>query len=121
MTGKTIEMIRFNYSLSIWTNDNWQLDLAGITHITLEGRSPVEIDTTLCQDELTDEVRPLLGQAITKAAVSTTGDLAITLNHAQLEVKAGDDHEAWQLSGPDGEMVVCMPGGELAVWGPRGV
>ena len=28
-------------------------------------------------------------------------------------------HEAWQLSGPRGELVVCMPGGKLATWGPR--
>ena len=119
MIGKTIEMIRFNYSLAIWTGDNWQLDLAGVTHITLEGGSRVEIDTTLCQDELTDAVRPLLGQAIIGTVVSSSGDLTITLSHAQVEVQAGDDHEAWQIYGPSGEIIVCMPGGELAIWGPR--
>ena len=119
MTGKTIEIIRFNYSLAIWTSDNWQLDLAGITHVTVEGRSPVEIDTTLCQDELTDEVRPLLGQTITGAEVSSAGNLTITLNQTLLQVEAGDDHEAWQIYGPSGEIIVCMPGGELAIWGPR--
>jgi hypothetical protein len=25
--------------------------------------------------------------------------------------------ESWNVNGPHGEMVVCMPGGELAVWG----
>ena len=35
---------------------------------------------------------------------------------SRLEVRASANYEAWQLVGPAGLMVVCMPGGELAVW-----
>ena len=119
MTGKTVEIMRYNYCLSLWTADNWQLDLAGETTLQVDGQAPVAVDTELCQDELTDDVRPLLGKVITSVSVSPEGDLDIEFDDARLSVSAGYDYEAWQLSGPNGEKVICMPGGELAIWGPR--
>lgn len=48
------------------------------------------------------------------------GDLSVLFDDAsELSVGAAAEYEAWQLSGPRGEMVVCMPGGKLAIWGPR--
>ncbi|WP_330476282.1 DUF6188 family protein [Terrabacter sp. C0L_2] len=29
---------------------------------------------------------------------------------------ASPDYEAWQITGPAGERIVCTPGGELASW-----
>ncbi|WP_428839421.1 DUF6188 family protein [Blastococcus saxobsidens] len=29
------------------------------------------------------------------------------------------DYEAWQLDGPDGELIVCLPSGGLAIWSAR--
>ena len=60
------------------------------------------------------------GKTIRALPVSPAGDLSVTFDDtSQLSVKAAAEYEAWQLSGPRGEMVVCMPGGELAIWGPR--
>ena len=121
MTGKTIEMIRFNYSLAIWTGDNWQLDLAGVTHITLEGGSRVEIDTTLCQDELTDAgALHLVGLGDHRdSRVSNARRPDHHLEPRRWRYRQVMAHEAWQIYGPSGEIIVCMPGGELAIWGPR--
>ncbi len=47
------------------------------------------------------------------------GDLTIRSAVAQIDVSADDGSEAWQIYGPSGEIIVCMPGGELAIWGPR--
>jgi hypothetical protein len=37
-------------------------------------------------------------------------------NGAHMCVPPNDKYEAWQLSGPGGLLIICMPGGELAVW-----
>lgn len=39
---------------------------------------------------------------------------------ALLEVEPDEQYEAWSWTGSDGGRVVCMPGGELAVWGSTG-
>lgn len=36
------------------------------------------------------------------------------------EVCPDEDYESWSLTGDDGGRVVCMPGGELAVWNAPG-
>lgn len=35
---------------------------------------------------------------------------------ARLRVLPHESYEAWNMNGDDGLMIVCMPGGELAVW-----
>ena len=36
-----------------------------------------------------------------------------------LKVAPDPQYEAWTASGPDGMLVVSVPGGDLAVWSPR--
>ena len=33
-----------------------------------------------------------------------------------LTVSANPDYESWEFVGRDGSLVVCTPGGELAIW-----
>ncbi|WP_367652507.1 DUF6188 family protein [Intrasporangium sp.] len=70
-------------------------------------------------EDLPAELERLVGQQISSVLVSETGDLAINIGHAQLSVAAGEDYEAWEMGGPHGEIILCKPGGDLAVWGPR--
>ncbi len=119
LIGKTVEIIRQNYALMLWTDDNWQIDLAGHTVLWHGDDDPRTIDTTVYRQELSEMVKPLLGAEISALTVSPDGDLSITVGGIHVNTSAGDDHEAWQISGPKGEKVVCMPGGELAIWGPR--
>lgn len=45
------------------------------------------------------------------------GDLEIELSNAGLiSVRPNGLYEAWELSEPNGLRIVCMPGGELAIW-----
>lgn len=116
LAGRTLEVIRHNYVLMLWTDNNWEIDLEGRTFLRRTGADPVEIDTTLFQEELSEEVKPLLGATISAITTTERGDLLVTMDGMELRVEAGRDHEAWQVYGPDGEMYVCMPGGELAIW-----
>ena len=36
-----------------------------------------------------------------------------------IDVAPNPAYEAWTLSNEDGSMIVCVPGGELARWGPH--
>lgn len=35
-----------------------------------------------------------------------------------MTVVADERFEAWTIAGPGGLTIVCLPGGELAVWSP---
>lgn len=59
----------------------------------------------------------LVGHTITESSVDSDGNLSISFdNSASLVVRPDSGYEAWTVSGPEGMLVVCMPGGELAVW-----
>jgi len=40
-------------------------------------------------------------------------------NGASIRVEPDEAYQAWTVAGPDGLLVVSMPGGELAVWSPE--
>lgn len=113
--GKVVHSIRLDYSLMIWTTDNWELALGGDTYLLRsDGMQP--IDTGTPQEELPDSLAALVGAEIREVLVAREGHLAVNFADAQLSVRAAADYEAWQITGPGGERIVCMPGGELASW-----
>jgi hypothetical protein len=60
----------------------------------------------------------LVGDTVRTADVRGTGELAITFDSGrELVVGVDAEYEAWNVTGPDGLLVVCLPGGGLAVWG----
>ncbi|MGH3439739.1 MAG: DUF6188 family protein [Sciscionella sp.] len=62
-----------------------------------------------------DLLQKVMREKIISATTENSGALALTFaNHAKLRIEPNEDYEAWDLSGPNGVMVVCMPGGELA-------
>lgn len=62
---------------------------------------------------------PLLGGDVTEAAVSDTDELAVTISGTTVRCGSAPEYEAWTFNGPAAELVVCMPSGGLAIWGPR--
>ncbi|WP_067655203.1 DUF6188 family protein [Nocardia harenae] len=63
------------------------------------------------------DLESVLRGTITTATVDLAGILTVDFDSAmRLVVPPDADHEAWTLVGPNGYRVVCMPGGELAVW-----
>lgn len=118
-TGQTIIKMKIEGGLSIWTRENWEIQLNGDTYLTSHNAGTVEVENTVYRDDLPEELKRLVGQEISSLLVSAEGDMAVTIGDTQLSVRVGRDHEAWEIGGPKGELIICMPGGELAVWGPR--
>lgn len=58
----------------------------------------------------------LFGATVNSAVAFKTGTLRLVLDHFLLTVRADPQYEAWNVVGPGDMLVVCMPGGQLAVW-----
>ncbi|GAA2794694.1 hypothetical protein GCM10010452_23720 [Crossiella cryophila] len=58
----------------------------------------------------------LTGTVVQAAAANESGLLLIEFDDAVLRVEPDENYEAWSFAGPDGDKVICLPGGELAVW-----
>lgn len=64
-----------------------------------------------------DPVHRLAGQSVTAVAKDDSGALTISFTDGTtLTVPPDDAYEAWNVSGPNGALVVSMPSGELAIW-----
>ena len=59
---------------------------------------------------------PLLNGNVTGAVVNGRGGLSLAIDRSEVHCPSHPDFEAWNLSGPNGVLVVCTPGGDLAVW-----
>lgn len=114
LTGKTIKAIRSRQVLKLWTSDGWLIRLAGTTTLKSGDRAPVILDTQVAQLQPIPPVVPLVGRSITGVTVSPQGDLEIEIGDLTLHTDAAEGLEAWEISGPNDETVICMPGGELA-------
>jgi hypothetical protein len=91
----------------------------------------IEGDFTIFGHELTHRLDPsvprdlgpalsLFGQVVRSASASTEGRLEIAFVDGRiLSVEPDDMYEAWQITGPGGMLVVCIPSGGLAIWQPR--
>jgi hypothetical protein len=63
----------------------------------------------------------LIGRVVQSASVDPDGTLCLAFNGgASLRCEPDPQYEAWQVVGGDPQtLVVCMPGGELAIWDSR--
>jgi hypothetical protein len=60
------------------------------------------------------------GKTVQEATGKKDGRLDISFTDGtRLLVRVHQKYEAWELSADDGFMVVSLPGGKLAIWGPR--
>lgn len=57
------------------------------------------------------------GRTVKSAATDESGGLLVSFaDGTHVHVGSDEEYESWALAGPGGMKVVCMPGGELAVW-----
>jgi hypothetical protein len=66
---------------------------------------------------------PVLGctrTTVKAAAAFEDGHLEVSfVDGSSLRVAPSPAYEAWELAGPRESRIVCMPGGQLAIWQPR--
>ncbi|MBJ7336666.1 MAG: hypothetical protein JHC64_03145 [Mycolicibacterium sp.] len=61
-----------------------------------------------------------MGRAVEAAHADDVGGLHVTFEGgARIVVGPDPDYESWHVNGPNGALVLSMPGGGLAVWDPQ--
>jgi hypothetical protein len=63
-------------------------------------------------------LRDLLMQPV-QSAIERDGELSLVFESVTIVVQPHEQYEAWQIRADDDTMIVCIPGGELAVWLPK--
>jgi len=87
----------------------------GNSEVIIEGKSSLidvyDIDSKLCLGKF-------FKNQITSFDIDDDGNLAIEFDKSMKKIitKSGINYEAWELNGPEGFKVICMPGGTLAYW-----
>jgi hypothetical protein len=115
LEGQTVTQASADFTVSLSTDANYEVRIEtdfslhtpdGDLHLSL-GTGDVD-ETTF---------HPLLRQKVRSSVAEDTGTLVLAFGDGTgVRVEPDDAYEAWTIAGPGGQKIVCMPGGELAVW-----
>ena len=65
-------------------------------------------------------VLSVLHKSIELVIAYKSGDIAVRFSDgSSLTATSDPNYESWHINGADGLLIVCAPGGELAVWLPK--
>lgn len=64
------------------------------------------------------ELSGWVGRPLSDLRVDAAGGLHLGLGADRVAVAAEVVHEAWEIRGMDGGLMVCLPGGRISVWAP---
>lgn len=116
LNGKPLQSVLVEYTL--------RMQFADVYFVVVESPFRLEVNgvgVLLSPEEDADEafepIRQLVGQTVEDASADENGLLSIRFSGGtQIVVPPDKDYEAWSSSGPRGALVVCTPGGKLAIW-----
>lgn len=119
IVGTVVTQLRFDFAFTLTFDANVDLRIeTGFSMVAagggLETFDP-DVDLVRMGDLLT------LHQAEVKSAVTDEiGNLRVDFSDGRtLQCRPDQQYEAWNLSGEDGLLYVCLPGGGLAAWSAR--
>jgi hypothetical protein len=104
LTGQTLINVDRDYTMRMETREGW--------HIA------VEIEDVVDDKDLAAALYGAIGKPITAFSIAEDGALSMTVGDASFTARPQPKYESWNIVGPlpDKPMVVCLPGGELAIW-----
>ncbi|TNC28025.1 DUF6188 family protein [Amycolatopsis alkalitolerans] len=119
LKGKTLLSETVEYSAVLHFSDGYMARIESPFGLDISGKH-YELSPETDPQESFQPMKGLLQQTVTTADVDNSGVLSLVFsNGATIRVEPDNDYEAWTVAGPDGFLIVSMPGGELAVWEPK--
>jgi hypothetical protein len=119
--GGTVTRVSFDEALTILTSAAYQFQIESPLSLVKAGEPPRVFEPANPDATVIDLVG-LLRKRLRSTDVLDDGTLKMQFsNDCELVVPASPDFEAWQIIGPHDQLMVCTPGGELAVWGEMSV
>ena len=101
LTGQTLVNVDRDYSLRLTTQEGW--------HIAIEGEELVD------DKRLAAELYRAVGHPLSSFWIKN-GVLSISVRDALIHAVPHPHYESWNIAGPEHQLVVCTPGGDMAVW-----
>lgn len=116
LEGKALTSYTAEFTVGLQLSDQFFVRIESPFTLKLPAGS-VDLSPEEDPAESFQQLGELIGCTITESGVASDGTLSITFgNAARFIVGPNNDYEAWTVSGPRGMLVVCTPGGELAIW-----
>ncbi|XVV15819.1 DUF6188 family protein [Actinoplanes sp. CA-131856] len=113
LVGQHLEYVRLGDALVLSFSRGSQILIETAAHLT----TPEIRARIVPGDDSSDALASLLGDVVSTAQTADDGALTITFGAGyELRVTADPEVESWAFTNPDGPLIVCLPGGELAVW-----
>jgi hypothetical protein len=121
MTGLPVSNFDTEWTLALGTEDERGQSLIRIGDrfdLSIEGTT-VEIDPDRGPASM-GQTQPLQGMTFSSVTARKDGQLDIAFREgATIHVSPSEEYETWELWGPQGCGLVCLPGGDVAVWLPK--
>lgn len=115
LQGQMISDQHFDYTMTLETDAGVELNIENdYTIHTADASWGISPEPVSAESE---QPTSLINRIISTTTSDETGTLTINFTDGdRVTVEADPDYEAWNLAGPDGRKIVCLPGGELATW-----
>ena len=111
-------VVDFQFGLVLDAGCTVSIGGLGTLSWTSEGRTPGTAELRPASQEVAAGLT-LFGARVMSAVAFKSGVLRLAFSSGcLLRVTPDPVFEAWTATAPDGLLVVCMPGGPLAVWQP---
>ena len=115
LDGQTITRIVDQPPLAFGTGGGWAVTVESV--LTFSDANGSIRDFEGDDPETLTALGSLLQGLTFRAAAVEDGSLRLAFTSGAELIASPDPHyESWSVAGPAGQRIVCMPGGELAVW-----
>lgn len=119
LSGKLLQSAELEYTLVLQLSGDYFIAISSTLSVGVVGRNIV-LSPEEDSEQSFQPIRELVGRTVETAEVDHKGALSVTFEGgSHVRVEPDPDYEAWNVSGPNGALVVSMPGGELSIWTPE--
>jgi hypothetical protein len=114
LAGRKLQYLRLGHAIVLSFTGGAQVVIESTARLSgPHGHAEVEPG-----EHPSDALATLLGDVVRTARTRDTGELELGFaSGAEVLVEVDADFESWAVAGPGGVLVVCLAGGEIAVWG----
>ncbi|WP_432760923.1 DUF6188 family protein [Nocardia cyriacigeorgica] len=121
VAGTRVSEVTIGYTVTVRLGESfeYELHIEGDLEI-FEGSKPPTRFEYECYQEHREQLEALVGSVVETATADSSGSFELGLNTGLcVRVLPDAEYEAWSLVGPRGYRVICLPGGQLAIWSAR--